>query len=166
MLSQFVRMGLVGIVALGLSSAAFAVPVNHGNFMGAAPGEVDFLQVTEDSATDATPLYDTPTHLTNRLKFFPLVFASSSADGSSDTTRGVLTMTVRADAGYFLDRITLAETGDYTLLDESGRSRFTHGRHGVIQCQQDLGDSQSAQIDHGRPGKRLEHRSSRERPRR
>ncbi|MCP5115486.1 MAG: PEP-CTERM sorting domain-containing protein [bacterium] len=106
-----------------------AAPINHGDFPGAGAGEVDFLQVTEDSFTDPTPLYDAPIHLPNKLLFFPLSFTSVASNGASDTTTGTLTMTIRADAGYFLGTIALWETGDYTLtgLGTSGTSADIEG---------------------------------------
>jgi len=111
-------------IVLFAAGPATAAPINYGDFVGVVAGDVNFLQVTEDSATDPTPLYDVPTHLPNTLLFFPLTFASAASDGASDTTAGTLTMTIQADAGYFLQTITLAETGDYTLtgLGTSGTS--------------------------------------------
>ncbi len=106
--------------ALIAPAVSQATPINYGDFLGSAPGEVDFLQVTEDSATDATPLYDAPIHLTNKLVFTPLGFAASSTSGSSDTTNGVLTLRVRADAGAFLNYILIREIGDYTLFGSGG----------------------------------------------
>lgn len=98
-----------------MTRTASATPINYGDFLGSAPGEVDFLQVTEDSSTDATPLYDAPIHLTNKLVFTPLGFAAGSSNGTADTTNGTLILNIRADVGGALDYIVIHELGDYTL---------------------------------------------------
>lgn len=113
--SRFLYGCICSTFVLCAAELATATPINYGDFAGIGVGDVDFIQVTEDSATDATPLYDVPVHLPNALAFIPLTFASVASNGTSDTTTGTLTLTLRADAGFWLETITLAETGDYTL---------------------------------------------------
>ncbi len=105
------------VSALAVSGAR-ATPINYGDFLGAGPGQFDFLQVTEDSSTDATPLFDAPMHLVNKLVFTPLSFAASTSGGGSDQTDGQLTLNIRAAAGEFLQYIILRETGDASLLGQ------------------------------------------------
>lgn len=117
-------------VALALSafisaSAAQAAPINYGNFIGANVGDADFLNVIEDSATDLTPLYESPLFTPNALSFAPLGFASSAANGATDTTNGTLTMTIRADAGFQIGRITIDETADTTLAGAGSNTTFS-----------------------------------------
>lgn len=103
-------------VAIALSaSVAFAAPINYGDFNGVNPGDVDFLDVTEDSTTDAPPLYEVPFHSPNKLHFVPTGFASTASNGSTDATSGMLTLRIRADAGQFLKFIIVSEIGDYTI---------------------------------------------------
>jgi hypothetical protein len=104
-----------GALIFSIAASATAAPINYGNFNGVNPGDVDFLNVTEDSATDATPLYEAPIHLPNKLLFVPIGFASVASNGGSDTTNGVLTVHVRADIGQTLNFIIVSELGDFTL---------------------------------------------------
>ncbi|MFH1417180.1 MAG: PEP-CTERM sorting domain-containing protein [Planctomycetota bacterium] len=97
------------------SAPAPAAPIEYGDYFGANPGDISFLQVAENSTTDPTPLFNAPIHLPNQLIFIPTVFASGSANGSADTTSGTLTMRIQADTGFFLELITIKEVGDYTL---------------------------------------------------
>jgi hypothetical protein len=98
-----------------ISSSSSAALITYSDLLGVNPGEVDFTSIGEDSVTDPTPLFGTPTRVGNRLLFFPTSFASSSSNGSADTTSGTLQMTVDADEGHFLDRVIIKEYGDYTL---------------------------------------------------
>ncbi len=106
---------LVGIILL-TSSAASASLINHGDFLGANVGDADFLQVTEDTGAEPGALFGAPIHVNNKLLFLPTAFAATASNGNSDSTTGILTMTIVADAGYYLDSISLGEVGDYTLL--------------------------------------------------
>lgn len=109
------RVGCAGFCAvLGLAAAASAVPINYGNFPGLG-SDPDFLNVTEDSITDPTPLFGAPTRVGNSLLFFPTAYASSSSNGTADTTSGTLSMMVLAKPGFFLDTIRIREFGDWTL---------------------------------------------------
>jgi hypothetical protein len=93
----------------------------HGDFAG---GTVDFFGVTETSATDATPLYGAPSVFGNSLAFFPASFASSSSGGSSDVTEGTLTITITAKPGFFIDKISIIEFGDFSLSGIGTSSTF------------------------------------------
>ncbi|MFH1417179.1 MAG: PEP-CTERM sorting domain-containing protein [Planctomycetota bacterium] len=105
----------LGVILL-TSSAASASLIDHGDFFGTNVGDADFLQVTEDTGIEPDALFGGPSHVNNQLLFFPTAFAASASGGSSDATTGILTMTIAADAGYYLETITLDEVGDYTLL--------------------------------------------------
>jgi len=107
---------LAVVALLGLASGAAAAPVLYGDYIGINPGDVDFLQVREDSITDPTPLFEAPVFLPNKLIFTPISFTSYAANGMADTTSGTLQMHIRADAGTFLTTITITEAGDYTLV--------------------------------------------------
>ncbi len=105
----------VGVILL-TSSAASASLINYGDYLGTNVGDADFLQVTEDTGAEPGALFGSPIHVNNKLLFLPGAFAASASNGSSDSTTGILTMTIVADAGYYLDSISLGEVGDYTLL--------------------------------------------------
>lgn len=107
---------LVFVAMLGLASGASAAPILYGDYIGLNPGDVDFLQVREDSVTDPPPLFEAPFFLPNKLIFTPISFVSYAANGSADTTSGTLQMRIRADAGTFLTTITITEAGGYTLV--------------------------------------------------
>jgi len=109
----------ISVVALfAYSLPAAAVPINYGDFVGAT---VNFLQVTEDSGTDPTPLYGSPTVSADTLDFNPVSFnASASEAGGVDTTDGTLTLMMRSQAGNFIDKIEFDEAGDFTLTGLSG----------------------------------------------
>jgi hypothetical protein len=101
------------VLVLVNAEATHANSITYGNFLAATPGEPDFLQVLESSVTDSVPLYGPPSLVGGGLAFFPASFASSSASGAADTTSGTLRMRIRADAGFFLQVITIVETGGY-----------------------------------------------------
>lgn len=88
--------------------------VLHGNFSGTS---MDFLNVTETTNSPGDPeiLYGSPTVAGDRLLFFPTAYASSSADGSADTTSGTLQIMLQAKPGYFIETVRIAEFGDYSL---------------------------------------------------
>lgn len=99
-----------------VTSSAVAGPFNYGDFVGVNPGDLDFLQVRENSITDPGPLFEAPVHVNNRLIFTPLAFTSYAANGLADTTSGTLSMRIRADLGQYLKQIIIKETGDASLL--------------------------------------------------
>lgn len=105
----------LAIAAIFGPTAVQAATINYGDFLGLNVGDADFLDVTEDSATDMTPLFESPFFAPNTLDFIPIAMTSSSSGGATDTTIATLTMTIRADAGFTLGRITIDETADTTL---------------------------------------------------
>lgn len=88
---------------------------NYGDFLGAGSGDVDFLQVAEGSITDATRLYGDPVRAGSGLIFFPSAFRSESSSGAAKTTSGTLSMRIRADSGFFLEVISIVESGSFRL---------------------------------------------------
>lgn len=96
----------------GVAGVAQARPINYGNFSGTT---INFFQVQEDSITDALPLFGAPTLAGDSLLFFPTAYASSSANGTADTTSGTLKMTITAKPGNFIKTIKVTELGDYAL---------------------------------------------------
>ena len=103
------------IAALFANTALHAMPINYGDFTDASVGAPDFLSVTEDSMTDATPLFEAPLRVDDSLLFNPIQFTSSASNGATDTTTGELTMTIRADAGFFLGQIIIDQVGDGSI---------------------------------------------------
>jgi len=122
---RFLCSCVCSVIVLSVAGPATAAPINYGDLVGAGVGDVDFLQVREDSVTDPTPLFEAPIFLPNKLIFTPISFASSSANGSADTTSGTLQMRIRADAGTFLTKIEIREVGDYTLVPVGSGSSAT-----------------------------------------
>jgi len=101
-------------VALALaSSTSQAAAINYGNFNGTG---VTFLNITEDSSTDPTPLYGPPHVVTGDiLDFDPLSFASSATGGAADITDGLLQGAVQAKPGFGISKLSFNELGSYTL---------------------------------------------------
>jgi len=112
---RFSSLLLASVCVVGVAALPAQAQVNYGDYLGSNPGDVDFLAISEDSATDPLPLFGAPTRVGNQLLFFPQTFQSSSADGATDTTAGTLAVTVRADAGYYLDMLVIEEYGDYSV---------------------------------------------------
>jgi PEP-CTERM motif len=109
-------------VAALLTSAtpAVAVQINYGDFVGTT---VNFLQVTEDSGTDPTPLYGSPTVSGDALDFNPVSFNSfASGAGGVDITDGTLTLMMTSQSGNFIDQIQFDEAGDFTLTGFAGNA--------------------------------------------
>ncbi len=106
----FQRVALLAL-ALVLSANAQAA-TDYGDFLGTS---VDFLDVSESSSTDAGPLFGTPSAFGDSMMFLPGGFRSISANGSSDSTHGELTLTLRSHADLVLDTITVSHLGDYML---------------------------------------------------
>lgn len=121
MLKRLIRSSILALAVLMTAATAHAAPYLYGDFIGMNPGEVDFLQVKENSVTDPglIPLFDgngAPIRIGNTLKFTPTTFVSYAHGGSADTTSGTLTMRIRADVGQFLGEIRIREIGDASLL--------------------------------------------------
>ena len=108
----------VALFALG----AHAVPINYGNFVGIT---VSYLQVTEDSGTDPTPLFGAPNLAGDTLDFNPVSFNSNSTGaGGVDITDGTLAFMVDAKQNKFIDELQFSEAGDFTLAGFGGIGTF------------------------------------------
>lgn len=94
------------------SQLSLAAPINYGSHMGAT---VTYVDVTEESATDPTPLYGAPTVTGDSIDFNPIGFDANSSGGGTDVTDGQLTFMVVAKPGYGIPRINFDEAGDTTL---------------------------------------------------
>jgi len=117
-MKMFMTYGAAVVAGVCLStSIAEAVPVNYGDFAGST---VMFRDVTEDSATDPTPLFGAPTVAANSLDFNPTAFVSNSSNGSSDSTIAVLDFTMEATFGNVITNILMNERGDYTIFGAGG----------------------------------------------
>jgi hypothetical protein len=116
---------LSAVCILGLCVVPAAADSHaYGNLMGTDVGEVDFINITESSDTDPVPLFGPPTRSGNRLFFTPTNFTSAAEDGASDTTAGIMSMSVVADEGYYLAQITIMEMGDYLLTGIGSEATF------------------------------------------
>lgn len=98
---------------LAISSVAMSAPINYGAFSG---NTVQFLSVSEDSPTDATPLFGAPTVSGDSIGFNPTQFGSFSSNGGSDITDGTLQMDIRANSGFSIPFFNITERGDYSLI--------------------------------------------------
>jgi hypothetical protein len=106
----------IGLLALG--SVASAAAINYGNFNGT---NVMYLQVTEDSSTDPTPLFGAPTVSGDSLTFNPTSFgASATGAGGVDITDGTLASTLMTTGTKRIHKVSFAEAGDYTLAGGAG----------------------------------------------
>jgi hypothetical protein len=107
---------LFSMVCAFVCPPAFAAPINYLDFVGT---NVTYKDVTEDSATDPTPLWGAPTISGDGLNFTPLAAFSASSSGGSppDITDGKLDTTIVVnDPGVgAIDNILVSERGDYTL---------------------------------------------------
>ncbi len=95
----------------GLLAATAAAQINYGDFSGST---VDFVSVTEDSATDAPPLFGPPNVSGDTLDFDP-DFLSQSAAGSLDSTIGTLALAIEAKPGFAVEAFELRESGNFSL---------------------------------------------------
>jgi hypothetical protein len=110
---RFCLAAIIGSVLISLAAnSASAVPINYGDFMG---NSVTYKMVTEDSATDPTPLFGAPTVTGDTLDFNPVGFAASSMGGGADITDGQLSFMVQAKPGQSINNILIKEFGDTTL---------------------------------------------------
>ena len=134
-----------GAVVLALTGFATAAPINYGNLSGSS---VDFLGVTEDSGTDPTPLYASPTVTGDTLGFDPTASFSSSAPmgpASGDTTDGKLSLVIEAKPGFYIDTVALSEFGDYSLVATDGTSAMAIAS-GVIFGVDDVSNTQTSDV--------------------
>lgn len=122
-----IRSGFVTALVSGCAIFAYAAPVqaapiNYGDFMG---NTVNFLQVTEDSGTDPTPLYGSPSVSADTLDFNPVSFNSfASGAGGVDITDGTLSLMMTSKPGHFIDQVLFDEAGDFTLAGFGGIGTF------------------------------------------
>lgn len=108
----------LGLCVALVAGPALAVPINYGDKVGV---NVKYLQITEDSVTDPTPLFGTPQVFGDTLDFNPVGFgASSSGGGAPDVTDGNLTFMIEAKPQHIVDRVTFSEAGDYTIFGTGG----------------------------------------------
>ncbi len=104
---------LVGAAVMAVPLVSVAAPVNYGDKVAT---DLIYRQVTEDSNTDPTPLYGTPSTAGNSLIFNPVSFGASSSNGAApDITDGTLTTTIEAKPGKSIVAVNISEAGDYTL---------------------------------------------------
>jgi hypothetical protein len=108
---------LAALTVAGGISPARAASINYGTFVGTT---VQYVDVTEDSTTDATPLYLAPTSSGDSLDFNPIFASSSSGAGGSDETDGVLTMMIEALGANVIEKVMITEAGDFSLSGFSG----------------------------------------------
>lgn len=109
--------GASAVAFLAAAPIASAAPINYGSFSG---NTVVFQDIVEDSVTDPTPLYDTPSVVGDQLNFSPTSFGSFATGGDADITDGLLQGKVSAQQGYHLETFSFSEFGDYTLIGENG----------------------------------------------
>ena len=96
------------------ANSALAVSINYGDFAGAT---VIYKQVTEDSATDPTPLFGPPTVNGDQLDFnTPNFNANSNNGGAADVTDGQLNFSIWSSLPNVVEVFMMTEAGDYTLF--------------------------------------------------
>src|SRR5262249_40429550 len=107
-----------GFLLLALSatmaSPALATPINYGDFAGPT---ITYHQVTEDSATDPTPLWGPPTLAGDGITFTPpAAFSALGFNGSADITDGKLNTTITTNDTNVgaIHNIQVSERGDYS----------------------------------------------------
>lgn len=101
------------VAALTVAGAAFAAPINYGDFSGTT---VDYLDVTED---DITPSYGGPT-ISGDTLIFPDLATNGFIAEVTDTVVGTISMTVASNDGTDLDEIWIEEGGDYQFTGLGG----------------------------------------------
>lgn len=105
--------GLLVILAiLGFAMPLNGAAINYGTYVG---DTVTFVDVTEDSITDPTPLFGAPLAVDDALVFSPTGFGATTSGGGVDITDGLLKMMMVAHAGQHIESIDFSERGDYTL---------------------------------------------------
>jgi len=85
---------------------------------------VRFTDISESSFTDPLPLFGAPTIVGDSLGFGLPLFSSSSTSGTSDTTSGTLAILIEALPGYYIERIYLDESGDFTIFPVGTAATF------------------------------------------
>lgn len=109
---------LLMLALLAIAAPAQAVSINYGDYVGIT---VSYLQVTEDSVTDPTPLFGAPTVSGDTLNFDPVGFgASATGAGGVDITDGNLVFMIQAKPSQVIENVILSEAGDYTIFGTGG----------------------------------------------
>jgi hypothetical protein len=125
-MKRFFLVILFSVLLLSFSNPAVESAIDYGDFVG---DTITFQSVTESSTTNpGEPLFGGtlgPIVVGDQLYFFPNTFASSSSNGSADTTSGTLQMTLTATSGY-LQEVRISEVGDYSLTGEGGVGTQAH----------------------------------------
>ncbi len=105
-------LGLIGVLA-----ASATAQINYGDFSG---NTVDFVSVTEDTATDPPPLFGSPMVSGDTLDFDPISFVSNAQGGAFDSTIGTLSLAIEAKPSFGIDALEIREAGDYTIFGAGG----------------------------------------------
>lgn len=110
-------LGQFGLVATCNAS------INYGSHVG---DTVTYEDVTEDSTTDALPLYLDPIYSADSINFNPALFgAYADALTPSDNTDGQLTFFVQAHAGRAINTLELEEGGFLTVVGVGTNATYT-----------------------------------------
>ncbi len=110
---------------LATGAVAQAAPIYYGDQTAVS---VIYRQVTEDSSTDATPLFGEPSVSGDSLNFSPPSFGANASNGSIDLTDGTLITTIESKPGNNrsgIEEIRFSERGDYTLAGNGTASTYT-----------------------------------------
>jgi hypothetical protein len=104
------------VVLATVSSAVFAAPINHGTFVGAT---VQYIDVTEDSATDPVPaggIFGAPTVTGDSMDFDPNNFAATATGANgTDTTDVNLKFNIESLGSNVINTVMFSESGDVSL---------------------------------------------------
>ena len=122
----WIAAALTALLWMG-ASASQAAPINYGDFAGSS---VMYLDVTETANTpdDEEPLYGAPDIIGNTLDFDPAGFSASAECGHGDLTDGQLNITLMGSGGAAIDSISIAESGDFTLVGSgTDATQVTYG---------------------------------------
>lgn len=127
------RIVLSLLVAFAIAGVAQAASV-YGDFLGSEPGQVNFLNVREESVTDPTPLFGEPKAIytaenglsrTSILLFKPDYFASEAVNGDADTTASKLAADLQViGEGWFLNQVIIREVGDFGMTGAGGTANI------------------------------------------
>jgi len=100
---------------LSLAPSAYSSPIYYPSWPGGG-NLVAFTNIQEDSSTDPNvALYGAHTRSGNKLTFGSASFNATASNGTSDTTQGVLRLTIEAFGGNSLKAIKVSELGQYSL---------------------------------------------------
>lgn len=120
--------GLMLVIALTAhATTAHAAAINYGDFSDIPPGSVMYLDVTESSGTDATPLFSAPSITEDTLDFDPKGFVAFAGSGGSDITDGQLNFSIMSAPGTGISSILFSEGGDFSLLGTGSAATMITG---------------------------------------